>query len=66
MSRNLEVRDVLDRHQIRCPRCSCREAVVVLDQRFDVYWQCTDCEWRWPASEEESVLLLHSALKTIH
>ncbi len=66
MRRTLAIHDVLDKHQIRCPRCHCREAVVVLDALFEVYWQCVDCESRWPASEEESVLLLQSTLKTIH
>jgi hypothetical protein len=39
---------------------------VLLDALFDVFWQCVDCESRWPASEEESVLLLRSTLKTVH
>jgi hypothetical protein len=66
MGRNVAIHEVLDKHQIRCSRCGCREAVVLLDALFAVYWQCVDCETRWPASEEESVLLLQSTLKTVH
>jgi len=31
-----------------------------------VTWQCIDCETRWPASDDETALLLGSSLKTIH
>jgi hypothetical protein len=27
---------------------------------------CTECETRWPASDEEAALLLGNSLKTIH
>ena len=66
MGRSVAITEVLDKHHIRCPRCGCREAVVLLDALFDVFWQCVDCESRWKASEEESVLLLRSTLKTVH
>ncbi len=66
MGRRVAISEVLDKHHIRCPHCACPEAVVLLDELFDVYWQCIDCEGRWPASEEESILLLKSTLKTIH
>jgi hypothetical protein len=66
MGRSVALRDLLDKHHRRCPRCACREAIVIVDQHFDLYWQCVDCESRWAASEEESVLLLKSALKTVH
>ena len=54
-----------DTHRV-CPRCACREAIVILDKQFEVHWQCVDCEHHWPASEEESALLLNASLKTIH
>ena len=66
MGRSVAITEVLDRHHVRCPRCGCKEAVVLLDEQFDVFWQCVDCECRWAASEEESQLLLKSTLKTIH
>jgi hypothetical protein len=40
--------------------------VVLIDERFEVTWQCVDCESRWPASDEESEMLLGPALRTIH
>ena len=49
-----------------CPRCRCPEAVVLIDEQFEVTWQCVDCESRWPASDEESEMLLGPSLKTIH
>ena len=66
MGRSVAIGDVLDKHHIPCPQCACREAVVVLDPQFDVYWQCVDCECRWAASEEESVLLHKFASKAVH
>ena len=66
MGRSVALRDVIDKHHIRCPQCACREAIVLVDVQFELYWQCVDCEWRWAASEEESVLLLKSTLKTVH
>jgi transposase-like protein len=66
MRRRLAVTRVLDKHRITCPRCRCPEGVVVIDATFNVGWQCIDCEFRWPASSEETTLLLGSSLKTIH
>jgi hypothetical protein len=66
MGRRVAINEVLDKHQTICPHCKCPEAVVLLDATFQVYWQCVDCESRWPASEEESNLLLDSRLKTVH
>ena len=66
MQRRIAVNEVLDKHRIVCPRCRCSEAVVLIDPQFEVTWQCVDCETRWPASDEESALLLGPALKTIH
>jgi hypothetical protein len=66
MQKRLALGDVLDKHRIVCPRCRCPEAVVLIDTAFDVTWQCVDCETRWPASEEETALLLGPSLKTIH
>ncbi len=66
MRRRTALADVLDKHQTRCPRCACPEAVVLLNEKFDVEWQCVDCDWRWAASEEESSMLLSFATKTIH
>ena len=66
MQRRIAVHDVLDKHRVSCPRCRCPEAVVLIDAQFEVTWQCVDCESRWPASDEESELLLGPALKTIH
>jgi hypothetical protein len=66
MGRSIALGEVLDKHQIRCPRCECREAIVLLDAHFNVHWQCVECEWRWAASEEEAVLLLNSTSKTVH
>jgi hypothetical protein len=66
MRRKVAITQVLDKHQMRCPRCACPEAVVVLDAKFEVLWQCVDCEWRWPASDEESAALLSFAPKLIH
>jgi hypothetical protein len=66
MRRRVSLSEVLDKHSITCPRCKCPEAVVMIDPLFNVDWQCVDCEIRWPASEEETALLLGPALKTIH
>ena len=32
----------------------------------EVVWQCVDCDSRWPASDDETALLLGSAMTTIH
>jgi hypothetical protein len=64
--RRLSVNQVLDKHRVTCPRCRCPEAVVLIDGQFNLTWQCTDCEIRWPASDEETTLLLGSAWTTIH
>jgi hypothetical protein len=64
--RLLSVTQVLDKHRVTCPRCRCPEAVVLIDGQFNLTWQCTDCEIRWPASDEETTLLLGSAWTTIH
>ena len=66
MRRRVALNEVLDKHNIACPRCRCPEALVLLDAQFNVDWQCVDCETRWPASDEEAALLLGSSLKTIH
>ena len=66
MGKRLAVADVLDKHRVACPRCRCNEAVVVVDTKFEVVWQCVGCESRWPASDDETALLLGSALTTIH
>jgi hypothetical protein len=66
MRRRVAVTDVLDKHQIKCPRCACPEAIVLLTATFEVHWQCVDCEWLWPASDEESSLLLNFAPTRIH
>jgi hypothetical protein len=66
MQKRVALGDVLDKHRISCPRCRCPEAVVLIDTAFDVTWQCVDCETRWPASDEETALLLGPSLKTIH
>ena len=66
MQRRLAAHDILDKHRVSCPRCRCPEAVVLIDEQFEVTWQCVDCESRWPASDEESEKLLGSSLKTIH
>ena len=66
MERRVAIGKVLQKHQTTCPRCRCPEAVVLLDAAFELQWQCVDCEYRWPASEEESSLLLDSSLKTVH
>lgn len=66
MGRRVAINEVLDKHHATCPRCECPEAVVLLDATFQVQWQCVDCECRWPASEDESSLLLDSRLKTVH
>ena len=66
MRRRLAIDDVLDKHHISCPRCRCPEAVVLLNENFEVFWQCVDCESRWAASDEESALLLHFAPKLVH
>jgi transposase-like protein len=66
MRRRLAITEVLDKHQSRCPRCACPEAVVVLNASFEVHWQCVDCDWLWPASDEESTQLLSFAPKLIH
>ena len=66
MHRRSELTRVLDKHQITCPRCRWREAVVLIDAQFEVLWSCTECETRWPASDEETALLLGSTLKSIH
>jgi len=66
MAKRVALREVLDKHQASCPRCACPEAVVLLNANFEVYWQCVDCEHTWPASEEESSMMLNFAPKTIH
>jgi hypothetical protein len=66
MQRRLIVNEVLDKYRIMCPRCRCPEAIVLIDAHFEVTWQCVDCEIRWPASDEESALLLGPAMRTIH
>lgn len=66
MQRRLAAQDVLDKHRVSCPRCRCAEAMVLIDEQFEVTWQCVDCDSRWPASDEESALLLGPSLKTIH
>jgi hypothetical protein len=66
MGRRVAIGEVLDKHRTTCPRCRCPEAVVLLDARFEVQWQCVDCEHRWPASEEESSLLLDARLRIVH
>lgn len=66
MHRRLVLSEVLDKHRVMCPRCRCPEAVVLIDAQFEVSWQCVDCESRWPANDDETELLLGSALKTIH
>jgi hypothetical protein len=66
MQRRLVLNEILDKHRIMCPRCRCPEAVVLIDAQFEVSWQCVDCESRWPANDDETALLLGSALKTIH
>jgi hypothetical protein len=64
--RRIAIDEALDKHRITCPRCRGPEAVVILNERFEVLWQCVDCESRWPASEEESALILGFATKMIH
>jgi hypothetical protein len=64
--RHIALDEVLDKHSTCCPHCQCPEAVVLLNEQFEVLWQCVDCESRWPASEEESALLLSFAPKMIH
>ena len=66
MQRRLALTEVLDKHRAICPRCRCPEAVVLIDAQFEVSCQCIDCETRWPASDDETALLLGSSLKTIH
>jgi hypothetical protein len=66
MRRRTAVTDVLDKHRANCSRCRCPEAVVIIDEQFEVTWQCVDCEHRWPASDEDTALLLGASLKTIH
>jgi len=66
MTRRLTVAEILDKHHISCPRCACPEAVVMMNEQFEVLWQCVDCAWRWKASDEESNLLLNFATKMIH
>jgi hypothetical protein len=38
----------------------------MLDEQFNVHWQCVDCDCRWPASEAESTFLLTFATKMVH
>ena len=52
MQRRLAAQDVLDKHRVCCPRCRCPEAVVLIDEQFEITWQCVDCESRWPASDD--------------
>jgi hypothetical protein len=66
MAKRLALTDLLDKHRVACPRCQCSEAVVVMDTKFEVVWQCVDCESRWPASDDETALLLGTAMTTIH
>ena len=66
MHRRIAITEVLDQHRIVCPRCRCPEAIVLIDMQFEVTWQCVDCESRWPASEEETALLLGPSMKTVH
>ena len=66
MRQRTALSEVLDKHPAVCPRCACPEAIVLLDPKFKVHWQCVDCEHSWPASEEESDLLLSATLKTVH
>lgn len=66
MERRSDVTRVLDKHQVTCPRCRWREAVVLIDVHFEVLWSCTECDTRWPASEEETALLLGPAMRSIH
>jgi hypothetical protein len=66
MERRVAVRDLLDKHRVTCPLCRCDEAVVVMDVEFHVVWQCVDCESQWPASDDETALLIGSALNTVH
>jgi hypothetical protein len=66
MGKRTGVIEVLDKHHVTCPRCRCPEAVVIVDALFNLDWQCTNCETRWPTSDEESGVLLRSSTKTIH
>ena len=66
MGKRVAVSEVLDRHHAKCPRCACPEAVVMLNANFEVHWQCVDCEYLWPASDEESSLMLNLTNNTIH
>ena len=66
MAKRVVLSEVLDKHQMSCPRCACPEAVVLLNPNFEVYWQCVDCEHTWAASEEESSMMLNFVPKTIH
>jgi hypothetical protein len=64
--RRIRTSDIIDKHRITCPRCHGPEAIVLLNDRFEVLWQCVDCESRWPASDEESALILGPSMKVIH
>jgi hypothetical protein len=66
MGRRVALKEILDKHDITCPRCRRQQAVVLLDATFEMQWQCIDCEYRWPIDEEESSLLFDSKLKTVH
>ena len=66
MQKRVAVADLLDKHPIRCPKCRCPEAVVVVNVAFEVSWQCVDCESKWPATDDETALLLGSVFNTIH
>ena len=57
---------MLDKHSLVCPRCRCQEAVVLIDLAVEVTWQCVDCDTRWPASDEETAMLLGPAMRSIH
>ena len=66
MQRRTAVHEILDKHRASCPHCHCPEAVVLIDEQFQVNWQCVDCDGRWLATDEESALLLGTSLNTIH
>ena len=62
----MAIEDVRHKQQISCPLCRCPEAIVLLNGRFEVLWECVDCECRWPASDEEMTLLLTFTSKMVH
>lgn len=66
MRKHVRIDELLDKHNVMCPRCRGPEAVVLIDAQFELTWQCVDCQTRWPASDEETEMMLGSALKTIH